>query len=96
MAIAESEVNGDAELDLATPKDILQEAVSLVEVEVLEANCLVTTPACKLVIKLALAELCHVEAAIAQVDMLATLLRFKEFKADLSLRVLIGQFRGED
>ena len=74
MAIAESEVNGDAELDLAAPKDVLQEAVSFVEIQVLEANCLVTTPACQLMVKLSLAELCHVEAAIAKVDMLATLL----------------------
>ena len=74
MTIAESEVNSDAELYLAAPKDVLQEAVSLVEVQVLEENSLVTTPACQLMLKLALAKLCHVEAAIAQVDMLATFL----------------------
>jgi hypothetical protein len=96
MAIAESEVNGDAELDLAASKDVLQEAVPLVEVQVLKANRLVTTPACQLMLNLALAELRHIEAAIAQVDVLATLLRLKELKANLSLRVLVGQFRGED
>ena len=96
VAIAESEVNGDAELDLAASKDVLQEAVPLVEVQVLKADCLVTTPACQLMLYLALAELCHVEAAVTQVDVLSTLLRFEELEADLSLGVLVGQLRGED
>jgi len=47
-------------------------------------------------LKLVFAELCHVEAAVTQVDMLATFLWLKEFKTNLSLWVLIGQFRGED
>lgn len=74
MTIAQSEVNGDAELDLAAPKNVLQKAVSLVKVEVLEANCLIATPAYELILKLVFAKLCHVEAAVTQVDMLATFL----------------------
>ena len=96
MTITESEINGDAELDLAASKDVLQKAVSLMKVEVLKANCLIATPTCELMLKLVFTELCHVEAAVAQVDMLATFLRLKEFKSNLSLWVLIGQFGGEN
>ena len=60
MTIAKGEINGDAELDLAAPEDVLQEAVSLVKVQVLEANCLIATTACELMLKLVFAQLCHV------------------------------------
>ena len=74
MTIAQSEINGNAELDLATPKDVLQKAVSLMKVEVLEANRLIATSTCKLMLQLIFAELCHIEAEIAQVDMFSTFL----------------------
>ena len=68
--------------------------MSLVKVEVLKANCLIASPTCELMLKLVFAELCHVEAAIAKVDMLATLLGLEELKSYLSLWVLICQLRG--
>ena len=37
MSIAESEVNGDGELDLASSKDIFEEGVSLVDDKILKA-----------------------------------------------------------
>ena len=37
VSIAESEVNGDGELDLASTKDIFEEGVSLVDDKILKA-----------------------------------------------------------
>lgn len=43
IAITESKVDGDAELDLTPPEDVLKERVSFVEDKILEAGALVAT-----------------------------------------------------
>ena len=89
MAITQSEVDGDAELDLAAAKDILQERVAFVEDQVVEPDPLVPTTAVEVVFELALAQLGDVASEVAQVDVFARFLRLEELKANLALRILV-------
>ena len=74
MTIAQREVNGNTQLDLAPAKDILQESMALVEIEVLESGRLVLASAVQLVLKLAFAEHGDVASDVSQIDMFATFL----------------------
>ena len=53
ITIAESKVNGDAELDLTSSEDVLKECVSFVEDKIVEAGALVATTSHQLELKLA-------------------------------------------
>lgn len=92
VPITKSEVDGDAELDFAATKNVLQKGVSLVEIQIFKSSTLVLTPALQLVLQLALTKHGDVACDVSQVDMFTALLRLEKFYSDFTFWVLVGQF----
>ncbi len=90
MTIGQSEVDGYTELDLAATKNVLQERMSLVEIQIFKSSSLVLTPALQLVLQLAFTKHCDIASDVSQIDMFSTFLRLEEFDSDFTLRVLVG------
>lgn len=65
VTIRQSEVNCHRELDLAAAEDILQESVTLVELEVIESNFLIFCATDQIEFDLTLAQLCDVGTEVA-------------------------------
>ena len=96
VSITQGEVDSDAKLNFTPTKNVLEESVALVEVEVLEAYALITATPNNVVLHCTFPQLSNVAAEVAKVDMLATLLGLEELKSYLSLWVLICQLRGQN
>ena len=96
VTIAQRKVDCDAQLNLASTKDVLQKRVPLVEHNAVEPRALILTSTHQLELKLTFAKLSYVAADVAKVDVLAALLRLEELDSNLALRVLIRQLRGQD
>ena len=91
MAIAQSEVNCHTQLDLTAAEDVLQESVSLVEIEILKPGGLVLSSANELVLQLAFSQHGYIASDVAQIDVFTTLLRLEKFDSNFSLWVFVRE-----
>ena len=96
VSITQGEVNSDAKLDLTSAKNVLEESMALMKVEVFEANALITATSNYIMLHCSFPQLCDVAAKVPKVDMLSTLLRLEELKSYLSFWILICQLRSQN